>query len=154
DDSPSYVLGVLNDALRDRLSPREVCTVGYARLEGSPDGFALTFSSAGHPLPLLLGEDGSVRELGTHGLVLGANPELDLSESTSTLRAGDCLLLYTDGLTDAYAPAQAPARPDLRSLLESHATSSSDEIAERLYRTMLDAGSTEPRDDVALVVLR
>lgn len=154
DDSPSHVLRVLNGALRDRLTPREVCTVAYARLEAAGDGFELTFASGGHPLPLLLRSDGTVREVGTHGLILGANPDLELVESSRILHPGDCLLLYTDGLTEAYAPAHAPPRPDVPSLLGSHASSSSNEIAEQVYRTMLDFSSAEPRDDVAFVVLR
>ncbi len=154
DDSPSHVLNVLNVALRDRLSPREVCTVAYARLEATEAGLALTFSSGGHPLPLLLRSDGTVHEIGMHGLVLGANPELEVAESNWMLHPADCLLLYTDGLTEAHAPAHMPGRGDLQSVFRSHAGSSSDEIAEGVYRTMLDSSSSEPRDDVALVVLR
>lgn len=154
DDSPSHVLNVLNGALRDRLSPREVCTVAYVRLEAAEAGFAMTVSSGGHPLPLLLRSNGTVQEIGTHGLVLGANPELELAETAWMLHPGDCLLLYTDGLTEAYAPAYAPARPDVHSLLRSHAISSANEIAEDVYRTMLEFSPSEPRDDVALVVLR
>jgi serine phosphatase RsbU (regulator of sigma subunit) len=123
-------------------------------LEAAEAGFALTFSSAGHPLPLLLRSDGTVHDLGTHGLLLGANPEPQLVESTSVLHPADCLLLYTDGLTDAYAPAHAASRADIQSLLASHASSSSNEIADELYRRMLDLGPSEPRDDVALVVVR
>ena len=154
DDSPSHVLSVLNGALRDRLSPREVCTVVYARLEPADGGFALTVSSGGHPLPLLLRGDGTVHEVGAHGLVLGANPEIELAESTVILQPGDCLLLYTDGLTEAYAPAYTSVRPDVQSLLGSHRRSSANEIAEDVYSRMLDFSPSEPRDDVALVVLR
>jgi integral membrane sensor domain MASE1 len=154
DDSPRHVLSVLNRALRERLSPREVCTVAYARLEAAEGGFALTFSSGGHPLPLLLRGDGAVQEVGVHGLLLGARPELEVVESTLMLHPADCLLFYTDGLTEAYAPGRTPARRDLQSVLESHAGSSSEQIAEDLYRAMLDFSSSEPRDDVALVVLR
>jgi serine phosphatase RsbU (regulator of sigma subunit) len=95
-----------------------------------------------------------VQEVGEHGLVLGADPELEVVESTSVLQPADCVLFYTDGLTEAYAPGRTPAQGDLQSVLESHASSSSDEIAEDLYRTMLEFSSSEPRDDVALVVLR
>ena len=154
DDSPSHVLGVLNAALQDRTSPREVCTVAYARLEAVEAGFVLTFASGGHPLPLLLRTDGTVDEIGPHGLLLGANPELNLVESSWTLEPEDRLLFYTDGLMEAYAPESAPTRRDLQSLLESHPSSSADEIAEDVYTTMLDRSTSEPRDDVALLVLR
>jgi serine phosphatase RsbU (regulator of sigma subunit) len=154
DDGPNHVLEVLNGALRDRHSPRKICTVAYVRLEPAEAGFALTFSSAGHPLPLLLRSDGTVEDLGEHALPLGVDPELQLVESTSVLHPAECLLLYTDGLTDAYAPAHAASRADIQSLLSSRPGSSANEIAEELYRGMLDFGPAEPRDDVALVVLR
>jgi integral membrane sensor domain MASE1/serine phosphatase RsbU (regulator of sigma subunit) len=154
DDSPSQVLNVLNGALRERLSPREVCTVVYARLEPTDGGFDVTVSSGGHPLPLLMRGDGTVREIGAHGLVLGASPELELAESTVSLAPGDCLLLYTDGLTEAYAPAYTSVRPDIHSLLQANLGSNANEIAEDVYRRMLDFGPSEPRDDVALVVVR
>jgi integral membrane sensor domain MASE1 len=154
DDSPSEVLSVLNGALRERLDPREVCTVVYVRLEPVERGFALTVSSGGHPLPLLLRNDGTVHEVGAHGVVLGANPELELAESAVTLQPGDSLLLYTDGLMEAYAPAYASVRPDIQSLLGDHVGASANEIAEDVYRRMLDFSPSEPRDDVALVVLR
>jgi serine phosphatase RsbU (regulator of sigma subunit) len=154
DDSPSHVLGVLNGALQDRLVPREICTVAYARLEAGEGGFALTFSSGGHPPPLLLRSDGTLLEIQTHGLLLGANRDLQLPESSWTLEPGDCLVLYTDGLTEAYAPADTASRAHLQSLLRSHASASSEEIAEDIFRAMLAGHSTEPRDDIALVVLR
>jgi serine phosphatase RsbU (regulator of sigma subunit) len=154
DDSPSHVLSVLNDALRDRLSPREICTVAYLRLEETDGGFDLTFSSGGHPLPLLMRSDGSLEEIGPPGLLLGAKPDLQLPESTWRLSPGDSLLLYSDGLIEAYAPADATSGGDLRSLLRSQASSSPEEIAENVYRTILEGHTTEPRDDIALVVLR
>jgi serine phosphatase RsbU (regulator of sigma subunit) len=70
------------------------------------------------------------------------------------LHPRDCLLLYTDGITDAYAPAHALAPADLESLFGSCAGSNAGEIAERIYSTVLDFSPSEPRDDIALVVLR
>ena len=154
DDSPSHVLRVLNAALQERLSPRRLCTVAYAVLEAGDAGFELTFSSGGHPLPLLLRSDGTVHDVGTPGLILGVEPRLDLPQSSLTLHPSDCLLFYTDGLTEAYAPAHTVTRSDVQSLLGSHAGSSSNRIAEDVYRQMLDVSGAEPRDDVTLLVLR
>jgi serine phosphatase RsbU (regulator of sigma subunit) len=152
--SPSGVLTVLNDALRHHRAPREICTVAYARL-GQVDGdFRLTFSTGGHPLPLLLRPDGTVGGIGKHGLLLGAEANLQLVDTTVDLHPGDCVLLYTDGLTDAYAPAHTFAPADVESLLASCAGLSAADIAEHIYRAVLDFSPSEPRDDIALVVLR
>jgi integral membrane sensor domain MASE1 len=153
-DSPSGVLTVLNDALRRDRSPREFCTVAYARLDDVAGAFRLTFSTGGHPLPLLLRSDGTVEHVGTHGLLLGAEADPQLVDTIVELHPRDCLLLYTDGITDAYAPAHALAPEDLESLFGSCAGSNAGEIAERIYCTVLDFSPSEPRDDIALVVLR
>ena len=68
-----------------------------------------SYSTAGHYAPLLLSADGSVSELAAYsGIALGAE-SLDRLAGTSPafrnqhvrLRAGDSLLLYTDGVTEA-----------------------------------------------------
>jgi integral membrane sensor domain MASE1 len=151
---PSRALGVLNDALRREHSALELCTAVYARLDRNADGFHLTCSAGGHPLPLLLRRDGTVEQIGTHGLVLGAKRDLRLADTTVEVHPADCVLLYTDGLTDAYAPAHTLAPADLESLFGSCAGMSAGEIAERVSRAVLDRARTEPRDDIALVVLR
>jgi integral membrane sensor domain MASE1 len=151
---PSRALGVLNDALRREHSARELCTAVYARLDRDGRGFRLTCSAGGHPLPLLLRRDGTVEQVGTHGLVLGAREDPPLADTTVEIHAEDCLLLYTDGLTDAYAPAHTLETADVESLLGSCAGLSAGEIAERVSRAVLDLGRSEPRDDIALVVLR
>jgi integral membrane sensor domain MASE1 len=153
-DSPSGVLTVLNDALRHDRSPREYCTVAYARLDDVAGAFRLTFSTGGHPLPLLLRADGTVEPIGTHGLLLGAEADPQLVDTIVELHPRDCLVLYTDGITDAYAPAHALAPADLESLLGSCAGSNAGEIAERIYSAVLDFSPSEPRDDIALVVVR
>jgi integral membrane sensor domain MASE1 len=152
--SPSRVLAVLNDALRDHRTPGELCTVAYARVDQVDGGFSLTSSSGGHPLPLLLRSDGTVERIGTHGLVLGADANPHLVDTTVELHPGDCVLLYTDGLTDAYAPAHTLAPAEVQSLLGSCVGLSAGEIAERIYCAVLEFSPSEPRDDIALVVLR
>jgi serine phosphatase RsbU (regulator of sigma subunit) len=44
---------------------------------------------------------GRVREAGRPGSLLGFLPEVDLADARFRLAAGDVLLLYTDGATDA-----------------------------------------------------
>jgi serine phosphatase RsbU (regulator of sigma subunit) len=64
-------------------------------------------------------------------------------------------VLYTDGLTDAYAPARIVTPADLASLLAPCAGGSAGEIAETLRRTTVAPGDDRPpRDDILIVVLR
>jgi len=156
DHRPSRVLTLLNDALRREDSSRPLCTVVYACVDRDGGGFRVTCSIAGHPLPLLLRRDGTVKEIGAHGLVLGARAVPNLVDTTVELHPADSVLFYTDGLTDAYAPEHMLAPADLESLLGSCAGLSADEIAEQVSRAVPDVSrsGSEPRDDIALVVLR
>jgi serine phosphatase RsbU (regulator of sigma subunit) len=154
EERPSRVLAVLNDALRHDHSANELCTAVYARLDRNGGGFRLTCSAGGHPLPLLLRRDGTVEQIGTHGLVLGAQGDPNLVDTTVEIHPADCLLLYTDGLTDAYAPAHTLETADVEALLGSCAGLSAGEIAEQVSHAVLDLAKSEPRDDIALVVLR
>jgi serine phosphatase RsbU (regulator of sigma subunit) len=145
---------VLNDALCHHGTPRELCGVAYARLERVDCGFCLELSIGGHPRPLLLRPGGIVMGIGTYGVMLGAGADPQLVDTTVFLHPGDCVLLYTDGLTDAYAPARTLAPTDVESLLASSGGFSADDIADHIYGAVLDLSPSEPRDDIALLVLR
>jgi integral membrane sensor domain MASE1 len=152
--SPSRILALLNEALLSQAPAAEFCTAAYARIDYAGNGARLTMSAAGHPLPLLLHADGAVEPVGRPGLLLGIQGDPELSDYTLELRAGDALMLYTDGLTDAYAPDRTLYAADLASLLASCAGRSASEIADRMEHAALDDDTREPRDDVALVVVR
>jgi serine phosphatase RsbU (regulator of sigma subunit)/anti-sigma regulatory factor (Ser/Thr protein kinase) len=152
---PSRLLTLLNDTILRQHAAETFCTAGYVRLELDHGGTAqLTFSTGGHPLPLLLRAGGEVEPVGEPGMLLGIEADPGLTDHTTEMQPGDTLLLYTDGLTDAYAPARMLGDDDIAALLRSCAGLSATEIAERIQRYALGAHPREPRDDIALVVLR
>jgi len=151
---PSRILGLLNDAIR-RQSPDQSCTVACGRLEvDAANGARVTLSVGGHPLPLVLRADGRVEPLGQPGTMLGVLPDPQLADQTADLAPGDALVLYTDGLTDAYAPGRIVKRAGLVAALESCAGRSATEIASGIQEAVLGVVEAEPRDDIVLLVLR
>ncbi|MBN2303811.1 MAG: SpoIIE family protein phosphatase, partial [Anaerolineae bacterium] len=62
----------------------------------------ITFSSAGHNPPLVVRADSSGELLTARGIALGVVPEITLQQHTITLVAGDALIAYTDGVTEAF----------------------------------------------------
>jgi anti-sigma regulatory factor (Ser/Thr protein kinase) len=149
------VLELLNDALLRQRSRDEFCTVAYAGLElNGAQRARVTVSCGGHPLPFVLRAAGAVEPLGRYGTLLGFEKNPQLSDESAELAAGDALVLYTDGLTDAYAPVRVLSSADLVPILRRCAGGSAPEIARGIRDAVLNGGALQPRDDIALLVLR
>jgi sigma-B regulation protein RsbU (phosphoserine phosphatase) len=104
DASPSAVLGTLNAALHQRYvrDDRSFCTAIFGVLTPDGGGFSLALASGGHAAPLLLRADGSAGHVSVPGgPLIGVWDDAAFSFTTIRLTAGDTLLLFTDGLTDA-----------------------------------------------------
>jgi PAS domain S-box-containing protein len=157
DDRPSEVLAALNEAMLRQLPEDRFCTAACIRLEpedGSP-GVGLDVSRAGHPPPLLVSTDGTVEEVGCTGRVLGVFSDAELENSSLRLMPGEALVLYTDGITEARSPDGSFFGEDrLRRLLGSCAGCDAATFAERIKDDVLDFQKGDPRDDLAVLVLR
>jgi serine phosphatase RsbU (regulator of sigma subunit) len=151
---PSRSLRLLNEALLRQPGDRRFCTVAYAYLEALEDGARVGFASGGHPLPLLLREDGRVEPLGEHGMLLGIIDDPRLEDRSALLEPGDALVFYTDGVTDAGGPLEILGEERLADVVASCAGLGADAIAGRVEQAALEAENGAPRDDIAVVVVR
>ncbi|MCP3905626.1 MAG: PP2C family protein-serine/threonine phosphatase [Planctomycetes bacterium] len=98
---PSEVLGRLNDdMIRRQGRTTRFATAVYALVNCRSRRMRL--AGAGHPPPLLFGEDGSCRELTTTGGLLGVFADEQYAQIEVDLAAGDRLLLYSDGFEQAF----------------------------------------------------
>lgn len=102
---PSLFLNVINEHVRLYCEGTpEYLTALYMLMDF--EDREIRIASAGHPRPLLIGPDGSVRKVDVpSGFVLGqfeikAHEELRYSDIKMSLRPGELLLLYSDGLME------------------------------------------------------
>lgn len=104
DPDPVAALTTLNTVLHERYAagdPR-YCTAIFGVLEQAGDTVKVELASGGHPPALVMRQDGSAEYLPTPGgLLVGILPSAPFTATTTELAAGDTLLLYTDGLTEA-----------------------------------------------------
>jgi serine phosphatase RsbU (regulator of sigma subunit) len=99
-ESPAEIMSAINRQLCDETDAAMFVTA-YCGVLDLRSG-ELRFSNAGHNPPLLIAADGVVREIPTRpGLVLGYLPPFKYVEETATLRPGEVLFLYTDGISEA-----------------------------------------------------
>ena len=152
---PSGVLARLNEAILSRQAEGgdRFCTALVGRLRPGGRGAHLALASGGHPLPLRLDAGGQVEPVGTPGLLLGFDSDLEPEDVEIELHAGDSLLLYTDGVTETPTAAGLFGEGGLAALLESCADLDADALV-RVDRTVVDLQAGAPRDDIAMVALQ
>jgi serine phosphatase RsbU (regulator of sigma subunit) len=101
--SPRRVLTNVHRLLLEMSRAEMFVTVFYGVLD--PAQGTLCYARAGHDRPLLFNpSSGNCRSLDATGMVLGFVEEINLEEADAHLSPGDCLLLYTDGITHAESP--------------------------------------------------
>ncbi len=100
--APDECLDQANKVLCHHRIPAMFVSVVYLVLD--MNSWQLEFSNGGHQHPLLVHGDGKgVEPLeGGKSVVLGVAEELPYKRTTVTLQPGDALVLYTDGITEAF----------------------------------------------------
>jgi PAS domain S-box-containing protein len=153
--SPQRVLSLLNEVLLNEAPREQFLTVAYANLQVDGDRTNLAVASAGHPLPLLLRPNGRLELVGEPGTLLGVVPEIELRTTQLELQAGDTLVFYTDGVTEARSETGAMfGLEGLRSAVQACVGCDAAEVAERIESSLTDARIVRPRDDIAIVVVQ
>ena len=98
---PGEVLHEVNQLLQEDNDAAMFVTVFYGVYD--PDNRQFHYANGGHNSPLVVHADGSSAELPlTGGIALGLIPDLDYDNNTVTLDPGDLIVLYTDGVTEAF----------------------------------------------------
>ncbi|QGG40065.1 SpoIIE family protein phosphatase [Aeromicrobium yanjiei] len=151
-DSPAEVLRELNTALLAHGSDR-FCTVVLLRLLKEDDQWLVSVSSGGHPLPLLVAQEGAVVEIGASGSLVGvlATPQLD--DGRGTIGPGDRVVLFTDGVTDARRDDEPFGIERLRSLVATPLPTAA-ETTDLILDEVLTFQEGSARDDIAIVTVR
>ncbi|MGH9179442.1 MAG: PP2C family protein-serine/threonine phosphatase [Acidimicrobiales bacterium] len=163
-NAPSEVLGVLNETLLldqqhgadqpDYRDDTRFCTVVYARLRPHGADFRVTVGAGGHPLPLVLRAGGAVEVAGVPGTLVGALAEATFTDRAVVLRAGDAMVFYTDGVTEAVVPGGQFGHDGLAAVLAECRGQSASEVVARVAGAVLGCSPHRQRDDVAIVALR
>ena len=154
DHRPAHVLAALNDAVLNQRGGATFCTATCCLIEHLDSEARVTIAAGGHPLPLILREDGSVEQIGHAGALLGVLDDADLRDERAMLAKGDSLLVWTDGLTEAHAPHRMLEPPDVAELLARRRGSEPGELIAGLEADALANFSGPPRDDMAIIALR
>ncbi|MGM9344545.1 SpoIIE family protein phosphatase [Streptomyces salinarius] len=127
----------------------------YGELVPFEGGVRCTLASAGHPLPLLLGPDGTVSAVACPQTLLGVVEDATYVSESFELRSGDTLLCVTDGVTERRSGSRQFDDDDgLAEALAGCTGLDAELVAERIRRLVHEFGPRPPEDDLALLVLQ
>ena len=152
---PRVVLEEVNALLHEENETQMFVTVLYAVYD--PETGEFTYASGGHDAPLLIRPDGSTELLPlTGGIALGIIPDLEYNQNTVTLKYGETLVLYTDGVTEAMNnEGEQFGVERLREVFRDSAPGDSDEAAEMIFDAVNEfAGGAAQSDDITCLTLR
>jgi sigma-B regulation protein RsbU (phosphoserine phosphatase) len=150
--SPAEVTTRLNDLLYENIPLHKFVTAFYADV--NIPTHTLAFSNAGHNPPLLVRDNGECVRLEAGGSVLGAFPNAPFAQQEIQLHAGDRLLLFTDGLTEACDEnGEQFGEQQLIDLLQTHRRESADDLKQLLLNSAAQFCDHNFRDDAALMVI-
>ncbi|HWT23993.1 MAG TPA: SpoIIE family protein phosphatase [Solirubrobacteraceae bacterium] len=152
--SPAAILRWLNDAMRRQDLGGRFCTIACVHLDLARPTIRATVACGGHPPPLLRRASGEIAEVGVAGTLLGLVDDPVVEDRQRDLRAGDALVLYTDGVTDAGAPDRLLRTEDLAAALTSGPREPAQRIVEHLGAVAVGKDGAAPRDDIAILALR
>jgi serine phosphatase RsbU (regulator of sigma subunit) len=121
-----------------------------------PTTDVMTWVNAGQTPPLVRHQDGSVERLMATGVALGMFEGTSYEALTMPLVAGDLLVMYSDGITEAENPAGQPFDDrGLEATMTTWADASAPELSGAIFRAVtehVDEGRF--RDDLTVLVLK
>ncbi|OPL18321.1 MAG: hypothetical protein AVO35_05605 [Candidatus Aegiribacteria sp. MLS_C] len=145
----------LNELVCSRMPDDKFITFFYGVLDPS-DG-TLDYCCAGHDPPLLIDGEGGIKRLEEGGLVLGVSDTAPYTSSRLTMKPGDRLLLYTDGITESmeeFTGEEFGTRRLLEFLVERDDLQLEPLLCDLLERLDAFRGGTAAMDDMTLLLLR
>jgi phosphoserine phosphatase RsbU/P len=150
----SDLISSLNRYLCDSLPSNRLITLFYGEFDTAAG--LLRYVNAGHNAPFLIRGGGQPYErLSSTSLVLGINPVEAYPAEEVRVCPGDRLLLFTDGITEAFNSADEEyGESRLASFLQSHADVSPPELVKAIVDDVLRfCTPVSPRDDMTLMLL-
>ncbi len=156
-NTPSQIAKKVNDSISADLEGMAYyCTAVIFQI--NLENGKISYCNSGHP-PILLyrSKEKRIEQLNPTGPLIGLFSDNDYDDSTVTLEQEDCLLLYTDGLTEAYMdskPGMYGEERLIKNFLNSQGSTSTDinhSIVGSLYEFV---EYNDQSDDITIICIR
>jgi len=149
--TPGRLLAELNQELVHLDQPEKFVGLLCARVEVR--SARICFANAGLTPPLVRRRSGEFEEYTAGGMLLGVRAPSSYSETWVELDAGDLVVIYSDGLTEARRGEEMFGVEGIQRVLEEYGERRAADILDALL-SEVRAWTDQPLDDVTVVVLR
>ncbi len=151
--SPARLLALLNAHLYSSTQPEKYATLFLACYDSVKR--TLTYANGGQLPPLLVSLDGTIRRLDCGGSVVGLLQGLTYEEATVSLKPGDLLVAYSDGVTEPENEFGEFGEERLLDVIRMHRDQPLSAISAQAMRAVHNwIGEGEQPDDITLVLAR
>lgn len=152
-ESPGRILSLLNRHLYRSTQPEKYATLFLAHYDAG--SARLTYSNAGQLPPLILCAEGEVQRLDVGGTVVGLIDGMEYEQESVTLRSGDIVVAYSDGVTEPENDFGDFGEERLMEVVRRYRDQPLHVISAQVMLA-LDAwiGAEEQPDDITLVLAR
>jgi serine phosphatase RsbU (regulator of sigma subunit) len=154
EDSAANVVSRLNKVTCENCPSNRFITFFFGILD--PASGQLAYANAGHNPPLVVRPSGAVEVLQGGGPVLGIVPTAPYGQDQARLAAGDLLVIYSDGVTEATNTAEEEYGEErLIEVLQSRRGEAAAAIVDAVTESLHQFTSGAPQaDDITLVVAK
>jgi sigma-B regulation protein RsbU (phosphoserine phosphatase) len=144
----------VNKLVYESSSSNRYATFFYAQYD--PETRTLTYVNGGHNPPLVFRKSGQVLRLETGGPVVGLLPILSYQEASVSLEAGDMLVAFTDGISEAMNPRNEEWGEDrlIESAWRIYGSTAQQAMNELLASADRFAAGATQHDDMTIMVAR
>jgi phosphoserine phosphatase RsbU/P len=150
----SELISKLNEYLCTNIPSNSLVTFFYGELTTGTG--EILYVNAGHNPPFVIRHDQSLERLPSTTIPLGINRLLPFPDRRTQLEAGDRLLLFTDGITEAFNTEEEEyGEVRLTESLKTRRDLSENQLIQALIADVLGfCGYAKPHDDMTLMNIR
>ncbi|MCK5686385.1 SpoIIE family protein phosphatase [bacterium] len=154
EENTSILMKTLNSLIIDDVESAMFATIFLARLDSNTG--ELRFTNGGHNYPMIFHSDREEPDLlETTGFFIGMFPDPDYEELKITIKKGDTVVLYTDGITEASnSNGEMFGMGRFCSLVSKYKYLDSKGIQDKIIEEVQLFAGEEQDDDITLVILK
>ena len=152
-EEPERFLRSVNQLLYENTATRDYATLFFAEYDDETRKFR--YANCGHPPALLLRGDGGLERLAPTCTVVGLFENWDCAMEECELAAGDAVLIYTDGVTEALnGDGEEFGEQRLVEAVRRHRDLSLPELVSAVANEAKKFSPQEQTDDITLIAAK